>query len=184
MATMKQLYTDLRTKILSLQSNGKQLVNFCQVWNNQVDRLRNDPNDQYAFPFPAVFIEMGSPYPVAQLGNGAQEMTIVIRLHIVHEFYNNITTTDGIMEQDLQVFDLRDGIYSGMNKYEPDGAGALTRTGEMQDFDHDNLYHLTQEYACNFIDLGLLEPVGGQEATVDTLEVDLTISPTFLHQPD
>lgn len=184
MPSLKQLYIDVRTKILSLQKDGQPLVAFCQAWNDQLNRLRDPQSDQYSFPFPAVFIEMSSPYTTSQLGNGAQMVSVTVRLHIIHEFYNNIVTDDGIMEQDLEVFDLRDGLYYGLNKFEPDGAGAFQRVSETQDFAHDNLYHFIQDYITEYIDLSRNEPLNGQDATITGIEVQVVASPTFLHQPD
>lgn len=181
---LKQLYIDIRTQLLSLvDGNSNPLIKFCQVWNNQV--TYNNDGQHYNYPMPCVFIEMASPITIEQMGDGYQLYNIVIRLHIVHEFYNSIDG-NGIEEQDLSIFDLKDAVYIGMQKYEPNGAVQFVRTSETQDYEHTNVYHMIQEYTTNYVDNTREEPVGfidiNDPPIVDTT-LSFNINPTYLHIP-
>ena len=183
MGTLSQLYTDVRTRLLSqVDGGGHPYIKFCQVWNNQMGGRDADQKDMYAFPLPAVFLEINSPDSIEQLGNGAQLQVLTLRVHIFHEFYNNTDTTNGMMEQDLAIFALRDVVYGALQKYEPSGAVAMVRIAEMQDYDHDNVYHFIQEYQTNYIDNSRVEPIGYIEVTGTGVgTIDVTATPTYIH---
>ena len=134
------------------------LIKFCQVWN---DQLKWEMEGQlYDYLKPAVFIEFDSPNPISQLGNGVQQFDpLMVRLHIIHEYYNAIDG-NGVQEQNLEVFAVKQRIYQMIQKFEPDYAVAFVRSSEQQQYDHNMLYHYVQEYKTNFIDNSLNEPIG------------------------
>lgn len=118
-----------------------------RIWNNQ---LRQEVHGElYNFPKPAVFLEVIPGAKYEQMGTGYQSADIGWRVHLVHEFYD---AQDGTMEQDLEVFDLRDQIITKLSFYEATACGPLVKTGEDQDYDHTNVYHYMIDFICDFID--------------------------------
>jgi len=163
---VKQLYIDIRTKVLTLLNGIVPAFNFVQVWNNQLET--DGENKMYSFAYPALFVEIVSPGQIIQLGNGVQHYEpLIVRLHILQEFYN-ATDGNGILEQDLTIFDLRQIVYEGMQGWEPDNCVAWVRTGETQDTNHSNVYHFIQEYTTSYVDSTMERPVDGLTKTPPT----------------
>lgn len=165
---MKELFLAIKARALSKLSGNQ--VTFVQLWNNQSNLLkatRKDTNtgysDTYNFPMPAIFVEFQNVLPIQQLGNGVQVYDkLIVRLHIIHEFYD---AQDGTFEQDLPALQLAEDVYKAFQDWMSDtvAAGVFTRTGEIQDYNHDNLYHFIQEYQTDYQDFTMNRPVGGQE---------------------
>lgn len=142
----------------SLSVTGTPLIKFCQVWNSQT--TLEIEGHTYDFEKPAVFVEFISPNTIEQLGNGDQIYNdLIVRLHIVHEFYNAIDG-NGIEEQDLTIFDLSGACYQYLNKFEPTQAVAMVRVNESQQYNHKNVYEYLQDYKTNLVDAIIDEPIG------------------------
>jgi len=128
-------------------------LNFVQLWNNQLQDLKGKENNSYSFPLPACFIEFVAPSEVLQLGAGVQMFDpLIVRLHIVHEFLNNIDDANGMLEQDLAILDLKQSVYSTMQVFEPQYAVMFVRVSETIDYDHNNVVEFIQDYKTNLID--------------------------------
>lgn len=141
-----------------LNIEGTQLIQFCQVWNNQT--TFEAEGTHYNYPKPAVFVEFANLEDIEQLGNGNQIYNdMIIRLHIVQDFYN-ATDGLGVEEQNLTIFDLTQKVFAGLNKFEPSGAVALVRVAEQHKSDHTNIYEFIQDYRTNLVDLTTDEPSG------------------------
>jgi hypothetical protein len=82
-----------------------------------------------------------------QTGRYGELQDLVFNLHIGHEFYNGKN-----MDENLLVFDLKQDIYKAMKNFQATGSSSITRIGEAQDVNHNNVYHYIQTYKCNLID--------------------------------
>lgn len=141
-----------------LTINAKPQVKYCNIYNNQYGL--EEEGKTYDFLKPAVFIEMQNTIDIQQLGNGNQIYNdLVIRLHIVHEFFNS-TDGNGDQEQNLPVFELKQNIFATMDMLVPDGCIDLVRFSEEQNYDHKNLYIYAQDYRTNYIDNSRERPIG------------------------
>lgn len=172
------LFKEIKSRILALlDENGDQVFKFVHVWNNQIIE-RNDPNRQFSYPKPAVFVEIATPTLIGTLLGGYQQYDDVrVRLHIVHEQLD--ANGNGFMDENFNIFDLAQLLYGQMNKFEPSGAVRMVRIAEENDYDHDNLYHFVQEYATNLIDTTQVEPKGGLTTTGPlSLELQLSFNPS------
>lgn len=176
---MKELKTLASTLI---GDDNTPLFKHIRVWNNQLELERADPNNQLSYPKPALFIELANTSDIQQMGAGAQIYNdLRVRLHIIHEHYNEYTNGN-IFDEDVKVFDIAQQLYYAINKYEPSGAVAMVRINEELDFNHDNLYHLVQEYATNLVDLTREEPLNFIPAPSPlAIDLSLNINPTFIH---
>jgi len=140
---------DILSKLSAIQvfNNDSQTVPlYSRIWNNQLRNIKDGKD--YTWPRPAAFVEIVSPATYEVIGLGFRSADLGIRIHLIHEFYNQ----DGTFEQDLIVFDLRDTILANLSQYCPTACGAMNCIREEQDYDHDNLYHYILEFVCNFID--------------------------------
>jgi len=175
---MKELKTLASTLI---GDDNTPLFKHIRVWNNQLEQERADPNNQLSYPKPALFIELANTSDIQQMGAGAQIYNdLRVRLHIIHEHYNEYTNGN-IFDEDVKVFDIAQRLYYAINKYEPSGAVAMVRVNEELDFNHDNLYHLVQEYATNLVDLSREEPLNFVPMpTPLAIDLSLNINPTFI----
>lgn len=150
MAGVKEPLMDVLSKLETItvrNNDGQQVPLRSRIFNNQL--VREQEGKQYAYEKPCVFVEVINKSKYDQLGEGFQSSDIGFRLHLVHEEYD---TGDGMMDQNINIFDLRDKVVRTLSLYEPTGCGPLTRVGEDQDYDHSNLYHYMIDFVCNFTD--------------------------------
>lgn len=105
------------------------------VWNNQIQRMIDGTGE--TMPQPALYIEMV--YQDWQmLALGIKTNDIIWRLHICHRQED---AGDGTMDQNLDVFDLRDQVLDKFTLFKPTNSGSLNYYEEEQDFEHTNIYH-------------------------------------------
>lgn len=164
---MKELFLAIKERLLARLTADN--ITFIQLWNNQLELLQEKKEvvpgsytDIYNFPLPAIFVEFENKLPIVQLGNGVQSYEVlIIRLHIIHEFYD---AQDGTFEQDLPALALAQRVYQSIQDWMPTTvkAGVFTRVNESQDYDHNNLYHFIQEYQTDYLDFTMNRPIGGQ----------------------
>jgi len=174
MSGIKAPILDLLTKLsgVSVTNADNQTVNlFARIWNNQLIDIRDAKG--YEWPRPAAFVEVVSPASFEVIGLGFRSADLGIKIHLVHDYFN----MDGTMEQDLVIFDLRDRVIADLSQYCPTACGPLNCIHEEQDFDHDNLYHYTLEFVCNFIDSK------GSAYDPDANNYDETANPALDMQP-
>lgn len=144
----KQFFIDIRNRLLSNTQ-----LKFVQLWNNQMQDLAGKENNSYSFPLPACFVEFVAPSEILQLGAGVQMFDpLIVRLHIVHEFLNNIDDTNGMLEQDLSILDLKQSVYFTMQNFEPNNAVMFVRGSESNSDNHNNVIEFVQDYKTNLID--------------------------------
>jgi hypothetical protein len=143
MAGIKDPLVDILNRVKS------QLPQFqtVRVWNNQTDHEQD--GDYVAYGKPACFVEVVTDVTWEALLEGFSTADIGVRFHLVHEYYDDQA---GNFEQDLVIFDLRDQIIAAFTLYMPPGCGSLMKVNEVQDFDHNNVYHYIVEFVCSFVD--------------------------------
>lgn len=116
------------------------------VYNNQLQRLKDGSG--YTFPLPAAFVEL-APAAYDELGIGVSTADLTFRIRICHE---QLDATDGTMDQDLDVFDLRDLVKVALTMYKPTNCSYLFSSGEDEDHDHGSVYELVTNFSCSFLD--------------------------------
>jgi len=164
---MKAVYQAIREQI-QLECPD---IKHVRLWNNQVQF--NADGMQIEYLKPAVFIEFLSPINYTKLGCGLQKADdVVIRLHIVHEFYNGIE-----QEENLGVFDIKDDVYFALEEWKSETAktGHMTRIAEELDTSHTNIYHFIQDYTINWID-DVSQRIKNGVTTSATIKVTGTIN--------
>ncbi len=167
---MRSLYEDIINKLKELNE-----LLHVDVWNGQLDQLGDDNGaPTYTFRFPCAFVEIENDQPSLQLGDGVQLFDpLLVKIHIGHEKLNDI---NGAIDQNLEVFDLKQTVYLKLNKYEPTNAVTMIRTAETQQYDHTNVYHFIQTYTTNYIDASAQESTDGSDVTLPiTLIIDKVI---------
>jgi hypothetical protein len=164
--------------VWTLTISAKPQIKYCNIYNNQYGL--EVQGKTYDFLKPAVFIEMQNMSDIQQLGTGKQIYNeLVIRLHVVHEFYNS-TDGNGDQEQNLPIFELKQNIYATIDLLVPDGSVGFVRINEIQNYDHENLYIYMQDYRTNFIDGSRERPIG---FILKTPPTDLITSVTYETPP-
>lgn len=143
MAGIVEPMRDILQRLESIEDAFK----FVRVWNNQLERL--EKSEDYAFPRPAAFLEVINPAAYDLIGIGFSASDIIFSIHIIHELYDS---QDGTMDQNLEVFELRDKVLASLAGYEPTACSKLFFIAEQQDYDHDQLYHYVIDFKCSFIE--------------------------------
>jgi len=154
---MKQLFNAIKNYLLPLLNQYG--VTFIEVWNNNLSYLEqgmDNPNYQS----PALFVEFVSPLNWRQVGNGVQAIDdLHIKLHLI---VNELDAIDGTMSQNLNVLQMAQNVFAQFQDVELSvPVGIMTRVGEMQDDDHDNIYHFQQEYITTWMDFTMNRPLNG-----------------------
>lgn len=172
---MKEIFLALQTYLLGRLASTDPLMNvtYIRLWNNQVQYAKDAIDETY--PYPAIFIDFPEEIEWKQIGNGVQTVDpLMIRLHIVHDFYD---AQDGTMGQDLAILELAQKVYTSLQEWMPNiPLGVFVRVMEVQDKDHPNLYHFIQTYQTTWIDTAMKRPVNGS-VTTEPLDLQLDINP-------
>jgi hypothetical protein len=134
-----------RAKAMVDPITGAPIFQTVRVWN---DQIQSENEGLYTYMKPACFVEVAGDVWF-QLAEGVSSADVGIRLHLVHEFYDDQA---GNFEQDLEVFRLRDAVIKEFMLFRPTGMGVITKTAEQQDYNHGNVYHYVVEFVGHFID--------------------------------
>lgn len=137
---MKKFIIDIRNHLFENVPELKHIA----VYNGQLDRI--DGGQDWAFAFPCAFIEM-QVINIGMVGRYSEDMSVNMTIHIGHEFYNGDR-----MDENLEVFDLKQKIYLALKTFQGDNSSTLNRIRDEQDFDSTNVYHFRQTYEFNLID--------------------------------
>lgn len=151
----KALYTAIKahiqTEIPEIKSIG--------VWNNDLEG-QQDGKD-YSFLCPYLGIEFPTDTPCEQVGNGVR---VFDPLNLVfHLIDNRLDNIDGTMEENFEVFTLKQKIYLKFQLFKTDGSSSFNCTSESADSDHNNLYHFMQTFTTTWTDRASNLPIGGYE---------------------
>lgn len=173
---MKELFLAIKAQLETLiDTDGTNTIKFIHVWNNQTQWMKE--GEGYDFAKPAVFIEFISPMPIVDVGGGVQQYDpLEINFHIIHEF---LDSSDGTLEQNLEVFVLAKKIYGALQTWHCQGSGPFTRISEENDYVHGNIYELIQTYRTSYIDASQELPIGGYD--IDPT-LNLVLTPVVLPQ--
>ncbi len=158
-----QLYTELKTQLETVvDGSGQPSLLFIKRWNNELQNLRGLENNEYPFDFPAAFLEFESPNETNMIGNNVM---IYDPLDItVHIIYSQLDAGDGNMDDNFDIFTLKDKIISCLQLFRPTNTSNLFTINQSQDYDHDNLYEYKITFRCTFTDYTNQLPLGGSLA--------------------
>ena len=160
---MKQTIIDILDKLKEIPE-----LKYVRVFNNQFQYLED--GETYAFPFPCAFLEV-LPQNYTPLLNGFSQSDVDFRIHIGHEQYDSL---DGNMEQNLDVFDLRNLVLQKLVLFKPSMCSELFVVNEEQDYTHTGVYHYIIDFRGGVIDKtasNLIEPT-----LIDPIELQLEVS--------
>lgn len=119
-----------------------------EVYNGQFED--DDIGNGKGFNWPLAFVEIISPNPNNPLSVGVVSAVLTWRIHIGHLQYDAI---DGTMEQNLDVYDLRDKFHHLLNGFKPPMSSHFQLISEQRDSKHKAVYHYILDYASEYIDL-------------------------------
>ena len=122
-------------------------LSFVAKYNSQFDNLED--GSIYSYPFPCAFLEVVLPNSYQPLLGGVMAADLVFRVHLGVNFFND---ADDLMEQNFIVFDLKDKIVRALHLFNPTNCSSLIKVSEEQDYNHNNVYHYTIDFATTFID--------------------------------
>lgn len=173
---MKQTAIDILAKLKEITT-----LQYVVMWNNQFNQIED--GDVEGFPFPCAMLEI-IPQSYNQLGGGYQQSDVDFRIHIGHVQYDSL---DGNMEQNLDVFDLRNEVVQKLSLYKPSMSGELFKVSEEQDYEHTAIYHyiitfracVIDNTASTIIEPTLIDPVT-LELQVTREDVDGDLNPVIL----
>lgn len=143
--TIQSILTQLRTVTVTNQ-DGSSVALYAAVFNDQINREAQ--GEGVLYPKPACFVEtiMGIGLPI---GHGATAYDVVFKFHAVIEDYN----TEGMFDEGLPIFDLRDKIHRKLNQFQPTNCSHLFQGATDMDYSHNNTIVCVLEYPSHFIDM-------------------------------
>jgi hypothetical protein len=148
---MKQTIIDILNKLKEIPE-----LKYVRVFNNQFQYLES--RDIEAFLFPCAFLEI-VPQSYQPLLNGYSQSDVDFRIHLGHEQYDSL---DGNMEQNLDVFDLRNLVLKKLTLFKPSMCSELFKVNEEQDYTHTGIYKYIIDFRGGVIDKeasNLIEPI-------------------------
>jgi len=139
---LESIFTQLRTFAPS--------VKHMAVYNRQYENvMEKDPEKGYLFEMPAVFIELDLS-SIKQMGAGYQMIEpLPVTVHIVMQELDSGT---GTLDQNLNIFDLKDEVLLALQTFRPYQGGQMFRESEYPDYGHQNLYVYKQVYVTTYVD--------------------------------
>lgn len=178
----KELFISLKTQLNTLLgTDGLPLIKTIGKWNNQQRDLMNEQGSKVnLFPMPAVFFA----FKTAEIMQGGEGVQIYdpldFELHILDWM---LDAADGTFEENLEIFDISEKVWTNMQKFRPGNltddnnpGSSCIRVGEEEDNDHRGISHFIQRYRTTYVDNGMQEPVGGDTYNpIANLEANLTV---------
>ena len=138
----KQLYLDLQTDLSEIKNNeGKSIFEHFDLWNQNVDFLEQDT----PFARPAVFVEF-MPIQWKTIGNKVQEASLIIKLHIVTDWYEGTAKYNPGQSTALDYLDLPDKVIASLQNITVNGSSSLTRTLSVINHNHSKYLDSVEEY--------------------------------------
>lgn len=140
----KQLYNEIKDTILAIQDvKGNPIIQFVDVWNNQLD----DEDNYEPFAKPAVFIE-NNDIDWKTIGNKAQDGDMSFTLHIITKNYGNTHSTApaDIVDEQLNFLDIPDEIFIKMQNLSPTNCSNIVRIRTKFDSRYKNSLDTQETY--------------------------------------
>lgn len=157
----KELLSALKTLLVTILNNDSQPC-WIAMWNNQVEKLKQtdeEGNPLYPINLPGIFLEIEAPTDIQQLGNGVQLYDFRFNLHIVDN-QADAGDEEGV-DQNMAIFDIKKSVFTLLQGQWVDKFGQFVRVSEIQDYEHNNVYHFIQSYTSNYTDWTMNQPVNG-----------------------
>lgn len=145
---MVEVYQSIINWANNIQLNGVIAFNTIAIFNNQVKR--ESKGKGYVFWKPALFIEIKSSKDETYGANDqltGSELEVIF--HIVH---NELDDATGNLDQNINVFTLRNLVKKSYSLFQPLQCGVFNYYGEEQQFTHDNIYIYKIKYKCWYVD--------------------------------
>lgn len=143
----KQLYIDLQTALENItKKEGNKDVAIFQhfdLWNQNVDFLEQDT----PFARPAIFVEF-MPIQWKTIGAKVQEAALVIKLHIVTDWFEGTAKYNPTQSAALDYLDLPDKVIAAIQNITVNGSGSLTRTQSVINHNHHKYVDSIEEYTA------------------------------------
>ncbi len=143
---MKQSLKDILNRIDGIVVGGSKLFKHSAVYNDQVRGLLTGKS--YSYSTPACFVEVLD-YSDEQLGMGIAAQDVYVNFHIIH---TQLDAADGTLDQNFDVFDLRNAIRKYMTGFNPCDMTSFGFATERQDFRHNNVYHFIVTFKSKYFD--------------------------------
>lgn len=118
------------------------------IWNDQIAQSFGESGTNYNLLSPSAFVEVNTDNSDF-LGIGFTSCDLNVDIHIVNV---QLDAIDGTLDQDLEVFNLRDNTKIWLNLFTPTNCNDLMYVTERQDFAHDNVYHYIISFKTRFTD--------------------------------
>jgi len=144
---------------------------YVRLYRSQFEEIED--GESYSFGFPCCFIEFISEENIKQLGNDIQLFDpLIVRVYIGSLEYDS---SDGFMDQNTSIMDLKERVYLALQKFEPSKASLFIRVDEKMHSEHKQISVFTQDYKTTLIDSTAYENRGDKETT-PTTNLDLTVT--------
>lgn len=160
MAQLNEFISDILNRITTATS-----IKYARIFNNQFKEV--EAGNYYSFPFPCAFVEL----QYASAGYGVTS-DIKVRIHIGHQ---ELDAMDGTLDQNFNVYTLRDEVVSKLSGFEARGGSVFMQTGDEWDYRHGNVYEWVVEFTCSFFDSSKFPDTTIIKAPNTDLEIDVDV---------
>lgn len=151
---IEQIFDRITTELPEFKKYG--------LFNEDFDK--SDDGSGRGINFPAIFLSFPEDITFQDNGAGVQKTDeFIIRFHIAMKIVSE--------KKVLEVFDLKQSVYSVFHRFTPEGFSTMSRVSENTDEDRRNYYVYIQDYTIKGVDDTKF--VCKELATVDPVSLEL-----------
>lgn len=151
-------------------------IKYARIWNDQYNQIAR--GESVSIPWPNAFLEIVNENGSngSDIGFGYAGYDIIFRVHVGMEEYD---AQDGTLEQNFNIFDLKDEVIEALTWFIPTNTGRMECVNDARDYTHTNVYHYILDFKAHYIDGAgaqdtRLVPFGPPiELEIDTTVVDV-----------
>ncbi|MDD3688355.1 MAG: hypothetical protein PHE56_16545 [Bacteroidales bacterium] len=144
----KQLYLDIVNRLKTiLNEDETTLFKHFDLFNRQVEFLEQET----PFEFPAVFIEF-VPHQWQTMQMKQQQSDIVVRIHIVTQWFAQTADYSPLSSQSLDYLDLPGRVLIAMQSKDATQSNSFMRVRSVPNHNHVGLLDNIEEYQCRIFD--------------------------------
>ena len=122
------------------------------------------------FPRPAVFVEF-LPIQWKTIGSKVQEAALVIKLHIVTDWFEQTASYSPGQLDALDYLDVPDKVVAALQNITVNGSSSLTRTQSVINHNHSKYVDSIEEYTTHIKDISATK-ILTQMATKPTIKIE------------
>lgn len=172
MADLVTAYASVFNKVDTiLDSQGRRVFKIRQIYNDQPARIVAG-KAYNVYEYPQVYVEM----KMGQETNLGQRLNAFNINFVFHIVMVELAAPNGGLDQNLNIFGLRDMINRTFIGFFPSECGPLRYVTEYQSYNHGNIYEYNMVYEAHYMDTTAIQATFSATFSSATASLSSTLS--------